>query len=316
MTRVWLCTSGSGAGRGHRGGGGDDAGTARPSRAAWTTAPPSATRPTRTARRRGAGGPSPRRRATRLSSPCSVRSASATTHPRTLRPWSTTRTRSPTSRGGAVAGRVVVEGPVDGGTVGEDPRDRGRQRQRPRARRSSSALGVCSQVNSRSGRPKCPYEAVLRYTGRRSSSSSMIAAGRRSNSSATTPGHLLGVRRGRVERLELDRDRARDADRVGDAHLAAPRGARGDDVLGDPARRVGAGAVDLGGVLARERAAAVARHAAVGVDDDLAAREPGVRARAAEDERAGGVRVDDELAAVEVLRARPGRSRGRGGRRG
>ena len=96
-----------------------------------------------------------------------------------------------------------------------------------------------------------------------------------------------------------------DADRVGDLDLAALGEAGGDDVLGDVAGRVGGRAVDLGRVLAGEGAAAVAGHAAVGVDDDLAAGEAGVADRAADHELAG--RVDEEVARA----ARP-RRRGRG----
>ena len=89
------------------------------------------------------------------------------------------------------------------------------------------------------------------------------------------------------------RDRVGDADRVGDLDLAAIREAGGDDVLGHVAGRVGGRAVDLGGVLAREGAAAVAGGAAVGVDDDLAAGQAGVAHRAADHELAG--RVDEEV---------------------
>ena len=85
----------------------------------------------------------------------------------------------------------------------------------------------------------------------------------------------------------------RNADRVGDLDLAAVGEARGDHVLGHVAGRVGGGAVDLRRVLAGECAAAVARGAAVGVDDDLAAGEPGVANRPADDELAG--RVDEEV---------------------
>ena len=97
----------------------------------------------------------------------------------------------------------------------------------------------------------------------------------------------------------------RDADRVGDLHLAAVGQAGRDDVLGDVARGVRGRAVDLRRVLARERAAAVAGHAAVGVDDDLAAGEAGVADRAADHEAPR--RVDEEVLAqlllvVEVLR--------------
>src|SRR5215208_4573031 len=74
----------------------------------------------------------------------------------------------------------------------------------------------------------------------------------------------------RAERLHHQRDGVRDADRIGDLHLAALREPGRDDVLGDVAGGIRGGAVDLARVLAREGAAAVAGHAPVGVDDDLA----------------------------------------------
>ena len=79
-----------------------------------------------------------------------------------------------------------------------------------------------------------------------------------------------------AERVDVHADRLRDADRVGDLHLAALREARRDDVLRDEARVVAGRAIDLRRVLAAEGAAAVTAHAAVGVDDDLAAGEAGV----------------------------------------
>ena len=106
---------------------------------------------------------------------------------------------------------------------------------------------------------------------------------------------LLGT-----EAVDLDRDRVRDADRVGDLELAAVGQARGDDVLGHVARRVGGRAVDLRRVLAGEGTAAVAGSAAVGVDDDLPPGEAGVPHRPADHELAG--RVDeDEVALLEAV---------------
>ena len=55
----------------------------------------------------------------------------------------------------------------------------------------------------------------------------------------------------------------------------------GHDVLGNPASRVCGRTVDLGRVLAGERATAVVGGATVGVDDDLAAGQTGVGRRAA-----------------------------------
>src|SRR5690606_34049284 len=73
--------------------------------------------------------------------------------------------------------------------------------------------------------------------------------------------------------------------------IAAVGQAGGDDVLGHVAAGVGGGAVHLGRVLAGEGAAAVTGHAAVGVDDDLAAGQAAVAHRAADDELAGRVDV-------------------------
>ena len=120
----------------------------------------------------------------------------------------------------------------------------------------------------------------------------MMAPGRRSKVSSTafsmrSTGDLLGA-----ERLDHDRQRVRHADGVGELDLAAVGETRGDDVLRDPARGVGGRAVDLRAVLAREGAAAVTAHAAVGVDDDLAAGQAGVAHRTADDEAAGRVHVD------------------------
>ena len=126
----------------------------------------------------------------------------------------------------------------------------------------------------------------------------MIAAGRRSKTVGDRPSGSARPARAGAEGLDEQADRVRLADRVGDLDLAAVGQTRGDDVLGDPAHRVRRRAVDLGRVLAGERAAAVAGHAAVGVDDDLAAGEAGVAHRAADLEPAG--RVDQQPVAVGV----------------
>src|SRR3569832_841141 len=92
-----------------------------------------------------------------------------------------------------------------------------------------------------------------------------------------------------AEGIDRDRGRFGDADGVGHLDLAAVGDAGGDDVLGDITSGVGGGAVDFARVFAGEGSAAVARHAAVGGDDDLAAGEAAVAYRAADDEAAGRV---------------------------
>ena len=93
----------------------------------------------------------------------------------------------------------------------------------------------------------------------------------------------------------------RDADRVGDLDQAFGRESRGDDVLGDVTRGVSCRAVDLGGVLAGECAAAVRGRAAVGVHDDLAAGEPAVALGAADLEGAGRVDQVLDVPLIQIL---------------
>jgi len=94
------------------------------------------------------------------------------------------------------------------------------------------------------------------------------------------------TRRLGAEALHADRDRMREADRVGDLQLAALRETCGDDVLRHVAGRVRRRAVDLGGVFAGEGTAPVPGHAAIGVDDDLPSGDARVAHRPAAHEAA------------------------------
>ena len=96
---------------------------------------------------------------------------------------------------------------------------------------------------------------------------------------------------------------SRHADGVGQLHFAAVGQPRGHDVLGHVAGHVGRAAVDLGGILAAERAAAVAAPAAVGVDDDLASGQSAIAVRAADHEPAGGIDVVLDFAVDQLARA-------------
>jgi hypothetical protein len=91
----------------------------------------------------------------------------------------------------------------------------------------------------------------------------------------------------------MTRSRLGDADGVAHLHQSLRRKSGCDDVLCHVAGGVGGRAVDLGRILARERATAVRRRTAIGVDDDLAAGQAAVALRAADDEAAG--RVDQIL---------------------
>ncbi len=131
----------------------------------------------------------------------------------------------------------------------------------------------------------------------------MMPAGRRSNISVMARS-ICSTGTVSVPNVStVTRHRPRDADGVRQVDLAAFGQAGGDDVLGHPARRVRRRAVDLGRILAGEGAAAVACHAAVGVDDDLAAGQAGVAEWTADHEATG--RVDEVLGLfVEQVSAR------------
>src|ERR1051326_7154286 len=94
-----------------------------------------------------------------------------------------------------------------------------------------------------------------------------------------------------AESFNQHADRVGNADGIGQLDFAALGESAGDYVFRDVARHVGCGAIDLCRIFAAEGAAAVTAHAAVGVDDDLAAGESGVAHRAADDEASRGIDV-------------------------
>src|SRR5690606_36692155 len=105
--------------------------------------------------------------------------------------------------------------------------------------------------------------------------------------------HDLGVRdTAGAEGVDQHGGRLSDADGVGQLYFTLLRDAGGHDVLGNVARQIGGRTVNLGGVLAGEGTATVARVAAVGVDDDLASGQAAVTVGAADHEAAGGVDVE------------------------
>ena len=101
--------------------------------------------------------------------------------------------------------------------------------------------------------------------------------------------------------IDHDGYRISDADGVGQLHLALVGQACSDDVLCNIAGRIGCTAVNLRGVFARE-GTAMTGPAAIGVDDNLAAREARVPLRAADDELARGVDEDFCIVLEELSR--------------
>ena len=96
----------------------------------------------------------------------------------------------------------------------------------------------------------------------------------------------------RTERFDRNVHRARDADGICDLHFATIRQPGGDDILCNVACRVCAGAIDLRRIFSGKRAAAVPRHPAVRVGDNLASGQPGVAFRTADDETPGRVHIN------------------------
>src|SRR5690606_3427375 len=81
-----------------------------------------------------------------------------------------------------------------------------------------------------------------------------------------------------------DRGRLGHADGVGNLHFALVGQAGGNHVLGDVTGSISGRTINLGRVLAGERATTVTGHAAVGVDDDLATGQAAIAHRAADHE--------------------------------
>ena len=102
--------------------------------------------------------------------------------------------------------------------------------------------------------------------------------------------------------VDIEGQRLGDADRIGDLDGAALGKAGGDHILREIARDIGGRTIDLGRVLAAERAAAMGRRAAIGVDDDLAAGQAGVPVRTTDFEAAGRVDVIDGLVRQQLGR--------------
>src|ERR1051326_6503465 len=127
----------------------------------------------------------------------------------------------------------------------------------------TALLGRAAEVAVGRGRPVDRIAQVERLND---------AAGREIEDLADRALERVLRHRARPNGVDHDRPRLRDADRVGDLALAALRHPRRHDVLGDPPHRVGRGPIDFARVFAAEGAAAVARHPAVAVDDDLAAK--------------------------------------------
>ena len=96
----------------------------------------------------------------------------------------------------------------------------------------------------------------------------------------------------RAVQIHIERERLRDADRVGQLQRAFVGEPGRDHVLGEIARGISRGAIDLGRVLAGEGAAAMGCRAAIRVDDDLPPRESGIAVGAADHEAAGGIDVE------------------------
>ena len=107
-----------------------------------------------------------------------------------------------------------------------------------------------------------------------------------------------------AECVNQHRHRVRNADGVRQLHLHAVGKAGRDAVLCDIARHIGGGTVHLRRILAGEGAAAVRRHAAVGVDDDLPAGQATVASRPTGDEPPGRVDMDNRLVIHQFRRER------------
>src|SRR6266436_3440742 len=109
-------------------------------------------------------------------------------------------------------------------------------------------------------------------------------------------GHLGGA-----VAIDVKRERPGDADRIGDLDCAAVSQSGRNHVLGEVARRIGGGAIDLGGVLAGERTAPMWSSPAIGVHDDLAPGQATITLRTADHEFSGRVDMPNRMLADPAL---------------
>ena len=107
---------------------------------------------------------------------------------------------------------------------------------------------------------------------------------------------LLRHRRG-TKSVDHQRYRLSHADRIGNLYLTSIRQAGGNNILGDVSKGIRGRPVDLRGILPGERAAAMVRGPAVGIDDDLTPGESAVADRPSHHESAGGIHQVPGLAA-------------------
>src|SRR6185436_709460 len=80
------------------------------------------------------------------------------------------------------------------------------------------------------------------------------------------PGFIDGAR---AVRIDIERERLGNTDRVAELDRAAPGEPRRNNIFGEIAADIGGRAIDLGRVFAGEGAAAMGACTAIGVDDDL-----------------------------------------------
>src|SRR5712692_10961579 len=92
-----------------------------------------------------------------------------------------------------------------------------------------------------------------------------------------------------TEGLDMDGHRSCDADGVGYLNFATVGKPGGNDVFRYVTRGISGGTVDLRRIFAGKCTAAVTRHTAVSIDNDLTAGKPAIADRAADHEPAGGV---------------------------
>lgn len=111
---------------------------------------------------------------------------------------------------------------------------------------------------------------------------------------------LVGGLGGSTVALNEDGEGLSDTNGVGELDKGTAGKLGVDQRLGDPARNVGGGTIDLGVILSGESTTTVGTPTTVGIDNDLTASETGITLRTTDDEAAGGLDVVDS-AVIEEL---------------
>src|SRR4029078_2176204 len=98
-----------------------------------------------------------------------------------------------------------------------------------------------------------------------------------------------------AEGIDQHRNRLRYADHVSHVHLTALRQLCRNDILRHITCHVGGATIDFRWIFSRKRAATVATHPTISIDDDFSPRQTAIALRPADNKSASWVHMEDSI---------------------